>query len=213
VLGVLGGTFDPFHLGHLRAAQDVRRALDLEEVRIVPAPNPPHRTPPVASAAQRLHMAELALQDVAGLRLDDREYRQDGPSYTVLTLGSLRAELGATPLCLLLGMDAFEGIETWHEWELLPRLAHLVVMTRPGWMFPADPAMLPPWARGRVAWTRAELAVAKAGKIFFQEVSPQDISATRVREAIARGEDAGAWLPPAVWDYIRQNRIYMNRGT
>jgi nicotinate-nucleotide adenylyltransferase len=213
MIGVLGGTFDPIHYGHVRAAQDVLRALALDEVRIVPAPNPPHREPPVATAEQRLRMVELALAGSVGLRLDDREFRRGGPSYTVLTLESLRAELGARPLCLLLGTDAFAGIDTWHRWTRLPELAHFVVMTRPGWLFPADPAMLPPWARARVVHDRGELAGSANGRIFFQPIAPQDISGTGIREAIARGADASAWVPPAVLRYIRDNRIYMNRGT
>jgi len=204
-LGILGGTFDPIHYGHLRPAQEVQRALALEEIRVVPAANPPHRQPPVANAAQRLRMAELAVEDFPGFRVDDREYRRGGPSYTVLTLESLRAELGPRPLCLLLGVDAFLDIETWHHWTRLPELAHLVVMQRPGWQIPAP---LSAWAGPRLARDPRQLAGASAGYIYFQAVTPQDISATRLRAAIARGEPVAGQLPPAVWDYIHANRIY-----
>jgi nicotinate-nucleotide adenylyltransferase len=209
-LGILGGTFDPIHYGHLRPAQEVLRALDLAEVRIVPAANPPHRRAPLATVAQRLRMAELAVAEFPGLRVDDREIRRGGPSYTVLTLESLREEFGARPLCLLLGMDAFGGIETWHQWQRLPELAHLVVMTRPGWSLPAAAAM-PAWARGRVAHAAGDLTQTGAGKIYFQTVTPQDISATHIREAIARSEPVDGLLPPAVLDYLRANSIYLNR--
>jgi nicotinate-nucleotide adenylyltransferase len=209
-LGILGGTFDPIHYGHLRPAQEVLRALDLAEVRIIPAANPPHRRTPQATMAQRLRMVELAVVEFPGLRVDDREIKRGGPSYTVLTLESLRGEFGARPLCLLLGMDAFEGIETWHRWQRLPELAHFVVMTRPGWSLPAAD-VLPAWARGRLAHAVADLAAASAGKIYFQTVTPQDISASRIREAIARREAVDGLLPPAVLDYLRANRIYLNR--
>lgn len=209
-LGILGGTFDPIHYGHLRPAQEVLRALDLAEVRIIPAANPPHRQAPRATAEQRLRMAELAVAEFSGLRVDDREIKRGGPSYTVLTLESLRREMGAQSLCLLLGMDAFEDIETWHQWQRLPELAHFVVMTRPGWPMPAA-AALPPWARGRLARAPGELTQAGAGRIYFQAVTPQDISATRIREAIARGEAVDGLLPSAVLDYVRANRIYLNR--
>ncbi|MBI5782686.1 MAG: nicotinate-nucleotide adenylyltransferase [Gammaproteobacteria bacterium] len=209
-LGILGGTFDPIHYGHLRPAQEVLRALDLAEVRIIPAANPPHRRPPLATMEQRLRMAELAVSGFPGLRVDDREIRRGGPSYTVLTLESLRREFGERPLCLLLGLDAFEGIESWHRWQRLPELAHFIVMTRPGWSLPARDAM-PPWTRGRLARAAGDLAQAGAGKIYFQTVAPQDISATRIREAIARGEPVDGQLPPAVLDYLRANRIYLNR--
>ena len=210
-LGILGGTFDPIHYGHLRPAQEVLRVLDLAEIRVIPAANPPHRRPPVATPEQRLHMVELAVVGFPGFIVDDREFRRGGPSYTVLTLESLRREFGERPLCLLLGLDAFESIETWHQWQRLPELAHLIVMTRPGWEFPAG-ARLPPWARDRQVRDTSILNQASAGKIYYQAVTPQDISATRIREALARGEPVEAWLPSAVLEYIRANRVYVNRG-
>ena len=210
-IGILGGTFDPIHYGHLRPAQEVLRKLDLAELRIIPAANPPHRRPPVAAATQRLRMVELAVAGVPGFTVDDREFRCGGPSYTVLTLESLRREFGERPLCLLLGLDAFEGIETWHQWQRLPELAHFIVMTRPGWEFPVG-ERLPTWARDRLVRETSKLTQASAGKIYFQAVAPQDISATRIRAALARGEPVEAWLPSAVLAYIRANRIYVNRG-
>ena len=148
-LGILGGTFDPIHYGHLRPAQEVLRALDLAEIRVIPAANPPHRRPPVATPEQRLRMVELAVAGVPGFTVDDREFRRGGPSYTVLTLESLRSEFGERPLCLLMGLDAFEGIETWHQWQRLPELAHFIVMTRPGWEFPAGERLPAVGARPR----------------------------------------------------------------
>ena len=210
-LGILGGTFDPIHYGHLRPAQEILRALDLAEIRIIPAANPPHRRPPVATPEQRLRMVELAVAGVPGFTVDDREFRREGPSYTVLTLESLRREFGERPLYLLMGLDAFEGIETWHRWQRLPELAHFIVMTRPGWEFPAG-ERLPPWARDRLVRETSKLTQAGAGKIYFQAVTPQDISATRIREALARGEPVEAWLPFAVLEYIRANRVYADRG-
>ncbi len=211
-LGILGGTFDPIHYGHLRPAQEVRQALDLAEIRLIPAANPPHRQPPVATAAQRLRMAELAAATVSGFTVDDREIRRAGLSYTVLTLESLRQEFGARPLCLLMGTDAFAGLDTWHQWERLPELAHLVVMTRPGWALPAR-AVLPAWARDRTEREPDNLAQIGAGKIFFQAVRPQDISATRIREAIGRGESVENSLPLSVLEYIRTHQIYSHRGS
>jgi nicotinate-nucleotide adenylyltransferase len=210
-IGILGGTFDPIHYGHLRPAQEILRALDLAEIRVIPAANPPHRRPPVATSEQRLRMVELAVAGAPGFTVDDREFRRGGPSYTVLTLESLRREFGERPLCLLMGLDAFEGIETWHQWQRLPELAHFIVMTRPGWEFPAG-ERLPPWVRDRLVRETSQLAQASAGKIYFQAVTPQDISATRIREALARGEPAEAWLPSVVFEYIRANRVYVNRG-
>lgn len=210
MIGILGGTFDPIHYGHLRPAQEVLRALDLAEVRIIPAANPPHRGAPVATVEQRLRMAELAVTEFPGLRVDDREIKRGGLSYTVLTLESLRRELGAQPLCLLLGLDAFEGVATWHQWQRLPELAHFIVMTRPGWSLPTS-AALPTWARDRRARAPSDLVRTGMGKIYFQTVTPQDISATRIRDASARGAPVDGLSPPAVLDYLRANRIYLNR--
>ena len=150
-------------------------------------------------------MAELAVRDFPGFLVDDREVRRGGPSYTVPTLESLRAELGRRSLCLLIGVDTFRDIETWHQWTRLPELAHLVVMQRPGWAFP-DP--LPAWAIPRLSRDARELIGQTAGRVNFQTTAPQDISATRLRAAIAAGESVDGQLPPVVSDYIRQNRIY-----
>ena len=210
MIGILGGTFDPIHYGHLRPAQEILHVFDLAEIRFIPAANPPHRRSPVATPEQRLRMAELAVAGIPGFTVDDREFRRGGLSYTVLTLESLRSEFGERSLCLLMGLDAFDGIETWHQWQRLPELAHFIVMTRPGWELPAG-EKLPPWARDRVVRETAKLAQTSSGKIYFQAVTPQDISATRIREALARGETVKAWLPPVVLEYIRVNHVYVNR--
>lgn len=150
-------------------------------------------------------MVELAVADWPGFRVDDREFHRAGPSYTVLTLESLRAELGATPLCLLMGVDAFHEIETWHQWQQLPELAHLVVMTRPPF---SDADRAPAWATLRVTSVPTDLAQTPAGRILFQAVVPQDISATRIRAAIAAGEDVSNALPSAVWKFIQSHQLY-----
>jgi nicotinate-nucleotide adenylyltransferase len=155
-------------------------------------------------------MVELAIHGLPGLRVDDRELQRGGLSYTVLTLESLRAELDATPVCLLIGADQFRGFETWHRWREIPELAHLVVLNRPG----ATSGSLPDWARTRVCADFQELRAAPAGRLAFLSVSPQDISATRIRAALARGESVQGLLPAAVLDYIRINQIYghLDRG-
>lgn len=204
MIGIFGGTFDPIHYGHLRPAQEAMRSLALTELRFIPAAQPPHRSPPVASAAQRLAMVELAIRGFPGLRADDRELQRGGLSYTVLTLESLRAELGQTPLCLLIGADQFRSFETWHRWREIPELAHVVVLNRPG----AAPASVPDWARARTCEDFRLLRAASAGRLAFLSVSPQDISATRIRAALARGESVQGLLPEAVLDYIRTNQIY-----
>jgi len=213
MIGVLGGTFDPIHYGHLRPAHEVCRRLALEVLHVVPASIPPHRPPPLAAPEQRLRMVALAVPEFPPLAADDREIRRGGISYTAPTLESLRAEIGAeTPLCFVLGSDAFAGLPAWHRWQEIFDLAHLVVMRRPGAsMHEAD--SVPLWAAGRLCRGAEELASRPAGGVLYLTVTPLDIAATRLREQIARGQtpDPGQ-LPPAVWDYIRANRIYRRSG-
>ena len=164
MIGVLGGTFDPIHYGHLRPANDVAQVLKLTELRLVVAAQSPHRDPPVASAAQRLQMAVAACAEFPRFHVDDREIKRGGLSYTVPTLSSLREEIGDEPMCLLLGSDAFAALMTWHEWQRLPTLAHLVVMRRP--TAPGRPAaepQLPPGLPARFAADGGALAKAPSG--------------------------------------------------
>lgn len=208
-VGILGGTFDPIHFGHLRPALELMETLGLAEVRLIPCGRPPHRNPPRASAAARLAMLQLAVAGQPGLRVDARELERPGPSYMVDTLASLRAELGATPLCLLLGSDAFLGLPQWHRWQDLLALAHLVVMHRPGWGLDESlPAPLAPLVAARQVHEAAALAVQPAGSILLTPVTPLDISATAIRALVAAGRSPRYLLPDAVWDHIRTHGLY-----
>ncbi|HEY8555070.1 MAG TPA: nicotinate-nucleotide adenylyltransferase [Burkholderiales bacterium] len=208
MIGLLGGTFDPVHYGHLRPAHEVLRRLELAELRLVPAARPPHRRPPFASPEQRLRMVELAVPEFPGLAADDREVRRGGVSYTVPTLEALRAELGShVPVCFVLGADAFAGLPSWHRWEALFELAHLVVMERPG--APLAREALPSWAASRLCDPPEALARRPAGSIVLLPVTQYDISATRLREIIARGGTPSFdEIPRAVWEYIQRHNLY-----
>jgi nicotinate-nucleotide adenylyltransferase len=212
-LGILGGTFDPIHNGHLELARELTAALPLSAVRFIPAGAPPHRAPPVASPAERLAMAELAVAGHSRLEVDAREIARAGPSYTVLTLEELRNEAPSRPLALIVGADAFLGLPAWHRWRELFDLAHVVVVARPGVEFDLDraPALLPEWERRYVRDPHA-LFAAQAGTILVQPVTPHDVSASSIRAHLARGA-AGVsavrgLLPPAVLAYIERNQLY-----
>ena len=210
---LLGGTFDPVHLGHLGLADDARRALGVPEVRLVPAGDPPHRAAPGASAAHRLAMLRLAIERHPGLAIDERELERQGKSYTALTLDELRAEDARRPIVLILGADAFRGLPTWHRWRELIELAHLAVAARPGDPFDAalPDALVPLW-RDRRAASAGELLASPAGRILVVRIVPRDISASAIRASLARGgadaERVRALLPSAVWDYIAEHRLY-----
>lgn len=215
-LGILGGTFDPVHYAHLRAAEAVRHALRLPEVRLFPAGDPPHRAAPVATAAQRLAMLELALPEFPGLKLDAREVARPGKSYTVLTLEELRAEAPDRPLLLVLGSDAFALLPTWHRWREVFDLAHVVVVTRPDAPLSAidDAELHREWDRRRTT-DPAALESTPAGAIYALSIPPQPIAATAIRRALAngpRGIDAvRGMVPPAVLAYIDRNQLYRSR--
>ena len=211
-LAVLGGTFDPVHWGHLRIASETAAALQLPEVRLMPSQAPVHRASPGASGAQRLAMLKLAGEGHPGLAVDDREITRDTPSYTVLTLASLRAEFPLRPLVWLIGIDAFMHINHWHQWPRLFELAHFVVLNRPGFAVSQalSPALNEVW-QGRLTRSSSTLTSATHGSIFLHTVTPQTISATAIRNTIAAGtsdEVLVSLLPMPVLAYIRAHQLY-----
>ncbi|HCC82882.1 MAG TPA: nicotinate-nucleotide adenylyltransferase, partial [Methylophaga sp.] len=130
-IGILGGTFDPVHFGHLRSALEVCQQLELNHVRLIPCAIPPHRQPTMASADARRLMLEIAVKYVPQLTVDDRELHREGPSFSVDTLLSLREQFVNNPLFLILGTDAFRNISSWSRWQQILQLAHIVVVQRP----------------------------------------------------------------------------------
>jgi nicotinate-nucleotide adenylyltransferase len=210
VIGIFGGTFDPVHFGHLRPALEVKQALGLREMRLIPAFQPPHREPPMANPGQRLTMLRAAVGDESDLLVDNREMRREGESYMVDTLASLREELGDEPLCLVLGSDAFLQLDSWHQWQRIPELAHIVVTHRPGWQLDvnaASPELQALW-RERQVGDRDQLAASPAGKIFSQSVTPLEISATQIRALVAAGQNPRYLVPEPVWNLIRMQGLY-----
>jgi len=212
VRGILGGTFDPIHYGHLELAREVADAAHLNGVDLVPAGDPPHRGAPAASARQRLAMVELALAGYPGLRVDAREIYRPGRSYTVVTLAELRRERPDEALALILGADAFLELPTWHRWRDLFSLAHIIVVARPGTAFDGalPPALAPEWQQ-RLAPAPIALAAAFAGAIVKIAITPRPISASAIRAALARGDLTAVrgLLPPPVLAYIERNRLYL----
>jgi nicotinate-nucleotide adenylyltransferase len=209
MIGILGGTFDPVHFGHLRPALEIQQSLGLEEVRLIPCHLPPHRSPPVATSGQRVRLLEAAVKNYPQLRVDRRELGREGPSYTFDTLTSLREELSGGTLCLLIGMDAFRELPTWHRWNELIELCHMVVMTRPGSDVPQQ-GKLADFINGHQVQDAADLRSRHDGGLLFQPVTQLEISATQVRSLLRAGRSVGFLLPEAVIDLIRQEGLYQH---
>jgi nicotinate-nucleotide adenylyltransferase len=212
-IGILGGTFDPIHYGHLRLGEELGEALRLDEVRLLPSGTPPHRSAPAASSEHRLAMTRLAAQGNPRFRVDERESNRSGPGYMLETLASLRAEVGPTQaLVLLLGADAFLELATWHRWHELFALAHIAVAHRPGFPVERWAEQMPhPLAReysARLMQQPLAVHLSPAGGIVVAPFTALDISATALRELLRAGKSARYLLPAAVLDYIRSNGLY-----
>ena len=206
-IGVLGGTFDPVHIGHLRGGLEVAEMMQLDELRLTPNARPPHRDTPQVSALDRLAMVECAVAGVATLVVDSRELQRDTPSYTIDTLELMRAELAADDqLFLLLGWDAFCGLPTWHRWEDLLQHCHILVLQRP------DADSEPPDALRNLLAARSvsdPLALkGPGGQIAFVWQTPLAVSATQIRQLLASGKSVRFLVPDAVLAYIDAHGLY-----
>lgn len=209
-IGILGGTFDPIHYGHLRLAEEALDACGLDRVVLMPAALPNLRDAPRTPAAQRLEMARLAAAGNPRLEVDGRELQRKGTSYTVDTLAELRVERGAgRSLCLILGADAFLRLPEWSRWLQLFDLAHIVVAARPGY----DPQPAPgselddQWQRRRAPGPAA-LHERPAGAILPVEIPLLQISASDIRARISQAGSVLYLLPSPVLDYIAAQRLY-----
>ncbi len=210
-IGILGGTFDPIHFGHLRLAQEVADALHLTEVRFIPGGTPPHRATPQTGAADRVAMDKLATADNALFRVDERETRRAGLSYSVDTLSELRAEMGAAqPLVLIMGADAFLGFNRWHRWREIFDLAHIAVAHRPGaTLAEIRDTDLAREVAQRCVEKAAPLPPAAGGSIAVVPITALDISATAIRAAIMARRSVRYLVPGAVIAHIERNYLFL----
>ena len=226
VIGILGGTFDPIHVGHIALARAALRELNLAQVRFVPAAQPWQKTG-VTDAAHRAQMVQLAIAGEPRCVLDRHEIEHGGASYTVDSLRAARVSLGdAVPIVLIIGSDQMRTLDTWHQWQSLPTLAHLAVALR-GQAVLALSCALQAFYNER--WAPAsDLLRASAGSVVELPMAPVDVSATEVRALLARsalesaagstpGSTPGAatrtarlacCLAPQVLDYIRARHLY-----
>ena len=206
-IGVFGGTFDPIHYGHLRTAFEMLQALRFARVLFIPSGDPPHRGDTHATAILRFEMVAAATANEVRFVVDDCELRREGPSYTIDTLEAKRAEFSAVPIGLILGMDAFLGLTSWHRWDELLDFAHIVVAHRPGWKAPdfgplGD--MISRFGTHRVE----DLHETPQGRVHIHAVTQLEISSTEIRELIQAGRDPRYLLPDRVRDVILDKGCY-----
>lgn len=207
MIGILGGTFDPIHIAHLRTALEVKQGVGLDEVRFIPLHQAVHREQPKVSGDMRLRMILAAISDQPGFVADDRELKREGESYTVDTLGSLRADMADQSLCLIVGGDAFSQFLTWHRPLEILDLAHLIVMQRPGHGDMTDPGLQVLVAE-RKTTDPTLLRQRPVGHIFFQSVTQLEVSATQIRKLITAGQSPRYLLPEGVLRIIQDQSLY-----
>ncbi len=212
-IGLFGGTFNPIHLGHLRGAEEIREAFSLREVIFIPASLPPHKEKEsVIEAHHRMEMVRLATASNPYFSTSEIELKREGKSYTIDTLQYFR-EKYPNPLFFILGKDAFVEIETWKDFKQLFSLSNFIVMTRPKGKktFSSDPlpkALVPlfKYDPKRGGWHHPS-----GHTLYFREISYLEISSTKVRELIERGESVKYLIPSEVESYIRENGLYQKK--
>jgi nicotinate-nucleotide adenylyltransferase len=200
-IGILGGTFDPIHLGHLDAACAARDALTLDRLLLLPSRTPPHRSlEPRASVYHRFAMTALAAADRPALLASDLELKREGPSYTALTLEALSIEgLAPAQIYFIIGADAFAEIETWYDYPRVLSLANFVVVPRAGARFAGVDSIsgVPSRIPG------------SSTSVIPVDASTPDVSSTEIRRRVASGESIVGLVPPAVAEHIRRHRLYV----
>lgn len=204
-LGVLGGTFDPIHIGHIAAGLRAQEALQLDRVMLVPSHIPPHRSAG-ASPADRLAMAKLAAADHPGWTVSEIELQREGPSYTFDTLTALDATPGWQKF-FIIGADAFAEIATWSRYPAVLDLAHFIVVARPGITLHSLKARVPDLA-DRMTTPDAFTPDEKTRVILLETATP-DVSSTEIRRRVRAGHGIGGLVPDSVASYISTHRLYL----
>ncbi|CAN4268791.1 NadD Nicotinic acid mononucleotide adenylyltransferase [Methylophilaceae bacterium] len=209
-IGLLGGTFDPIHFGHLGMAQELAEALALNTVKFIPAAVPPLKSQPSVSAIDRCAMVKLAIANNPDFQLDERELKRTGPSYTLDTLCSLRSELSEQDsLVLFIGSDAFKQFNRWHQWQEIIRLCHIALVARPDSEVSngLDPELVT-FLQDHYTENAMDLQSATAGLITMQAITPLTISSSAIREQLTNQQSARYLTPDCVLDYIAQHGLY-----
>lgn len=207
-IGILGGMFDPVHFGHLRMALAAQQDYSLDEVRLIPCHHPVHRDEPVVDAQHRLAMLYRATRVEKRLVVDNRECMRPGPSYMIETLESLRAEFPDERLMLLLGADAFNKFDDWKRWRDICGIAHLIVVTRPGWEI--DPSKkIRKFCKANQVESFEEMCNSQYGKVLEYSFTPLMIASSEIRDLIRQKKSVRYLLPNTVINYIKKHKLYV----
>ncbi|WP_438865013.1 nicotinate-nucleotide adenylyltransferase [Neptunicella sp.] len=207
MIGIFGGTFDPIHKGHLQPVEQAARQLAMQQVHVLPCHIPPHRQTPAVNAAHRLRMVQLACQQYPQFIADDRELNRTTPSYSFDTLTEFRQQYPQQPLGFIMGMDAFNHFDSWHRWQDIVGLSHLIVCQRPGYKMQLN-SNLDALVTQHGNQDVDALHRRPSGVIYFAKVALIDISATEIRQQLYLGQSANHMLYDNVAEYIRQQGLY-----
>jgi len=212
---LMGGSFDPVHLGHLTIAKHFCQLFQTPNLRLIPAGNPWQKTPLIATPSQRIEMLKLAFEETAlslSIKIDDQEIRRQGPSYSIETLENIRKELGKNvSLIFIIGIDQLLNLHTWYQWKKLFKLAHLAVAMRPG--FTLTPSSLSLEVKDLFLTRLAlpeEIKQKSCGLTYLAHNALIDISATEIRKNIYHSDQYRQFVTPKVLDYITKINLYRN---
>ncbi len=207
-IALLGGTFDPIHLGHILPAQATAKWLGVEQLYLLPAHIPPHKTGTHAEAKQRAKMVALVCDEHNDLTLDPRELNRHSHSYTLDTLKEIKAEQPCAGIYFIMGMDSLLSFTQWRGWQEILTLCNLAVNIRPGYSHLALESTLAPALKSRLVYSPVQLQQQQVGKILLHETTPIDISSTKIRAKIKAGLSYSQYLPESVYNYIEQHQLY-----
>lgn len=209
LIAYFGGTFDPIHYGHLRPVSALAAEIGVTRIILMPNNVPPHREQPEASAQQRKRMAELAIADRPLFTVDDRELQRLTPSYTIDTMEMIRAEMGSEiPLAFIIGQDSLLTLHTWHRWQCLLDVCHLLVCARPGYRTALDTAEQQDWLEAHRVENAADLHAQPQGLIYLAHTPLVTLSATDIRQRRQNDQPCDDLVPPAVLQFMDAHGLY-----
>ena len=205
-IGILGGTFDPIHFGHIRPALEVKQQLALDEVWLMPNHIPPHKQKTHVSTEDRLAMAQLICDELPGFKVCDIEAKRQTPSYTAKTLSQLNQLFPEYEFYFIMGMDSFLSLNKWYQWQQLFSLCHIAVCKRPGWQL-TDQEPIQALLKHHLH-NSDKPSTAGTGEIFLLDVAQQDISSTAIRQQLQQGNIPTTTMPKSIQEYIQQHQLY-----